>query len=135
MPTLDPLSESRLKGVHPDLVKVVRRAAETCKIKFMVTEGLRTIERERELIAKGFSSLKDPKSCRHCPTNNWGHAVDLAPLDHAGKPTWAHIPPFLTIADAMKSAAAELKVPLRSGCDWKTFKDYPHHELPVKFYP
>lgn len=132
---MDPLSETRLKGVHPDLVKVVRKAAEICPVRFVVTEGLRTLEREKILIQQGFSSLKDPRSCRHCPTNGFGHAVDLAPVDEAGKPTWSHIPPFLTIAAAMKKAAAEYKIPLRSGCDWKTFKDYPHHELPAAKYP
>lgn len=132
---LDPVSESKLKGVHPDLVNVVRKAADACSVRFVVTEGLRTIEREKILIQQGFSSLKDPRDCRHCPTNGWGHAVDLAPLDDHGKPTWAHIPPFLTIAAAMKKAAADFKIPLRSGCDWKTFKDYPHHELPAAKYP
>ena len=45
--------EERLRGVDPRLVDVVRDAALRCPRKFIVVEGLRTIERQRELYAKG----------------------------------------------------------------------------------
>ena len=38
-------SLSRLEGVHPDLVKVVKRAIELTEVDFMVTEGVRTAAR------------------------------------------------------------------------------------------
>lgn len=69
--SIDARSERNLQGVNKDLVKVVRRAAELSEIPFTVTEGLRTIERQRQLVAKGAS--KTMKS-RHLT----GHAVDLA---------------------------------------------------------
>ena len=53
--SLSKKSESRLFGVHPDLVAVVRRAIEITEVDFSVGEGLRTIERQKELVAKGAS--------------------------------------------------------------------------------
>lgn len=133
---LSPKSAQNLNGVHKDLARVVTLAAVRTKIPFAVTEGCRALAREQHLIETGFSSLKDPRRCRHVPTTDGvGHAVDLAPLDNNGVPTWSHIEAFTPIAQAMKSAAAELKIPLEWGGDWKTFKDYSHFQLPWKQYP
>lgn len=122
---LNARSEMALVGVHPDLVAVVRRAAELMQGGFIITEGLRTIERQRELFAKGLS--KTMKS-RHIT----GHAVDFAPLID-GQVTWKW-PAFKPVADAFKQAAAELKVPIVWGGDWKAFKDGPHIELDRRVY-
>ena len=66
-------SLDRLKGVHPDLQKVVRRAIELTPIDFTITEGLRTLERQKTLVAAGASqTLKS----RHIT----GHAIDFAAL-------------------------------------------------------
>lgn len=122
---LNERSEAKLEGVHADLVKVVRRAAEICEIDFVVVEGLRTMKRQRELVAKGASwTLKS----RHLT----GHAVDLAPLID-GEVRWDW-PPFYLIADAMKKAAVDVGVPIEWGGDWRK-KDGPHFQLPVKTYP
>ncbi len=123
---LNERSEAKLEGVHADLVKVVRRAAEICEIDFVVVEGLRTMKRQRELVAKGAS--KTLKS-RHLT----GHAVDLAPVID-GEISWAW-PPFYIIADAMDAAAQELNVAIEWGGRWKTWKDGPHWQLPWKEYP
>lgn len=125
--SLNERSETKLEGVHADLVKVVRRAAEICEIDFVVVEGLRTMKRQRELVAKGAS--KTLKS-RHLD----GHAVDLAPVID-GEISWAW-PPFYLIAKAMKQAAIDVGVPVEWGGDWKGgFKDGPHWQLPWKEYP
>lgn len=123
---LGPRSLMRLKGVHPDLVKVVQHAIEISDVDFAVLEGLRTIERQRELVKAGASqTLKS----RHLT----GHAVDLAAwVDDQIDWSW---PLYDKIAKAMKSAAADLKIPLEWGGDWKTFKDGPHFQLPFKDYP
>lgn len=126
-----------LYGVHPDLVKVVQKAAEITTQPFTVTEGVRTVEREKSLIAKGVSSLKDPFRCRHVPTKCkegvLGHAVDLVPLVD-GKPVWDwKIIPL--VARAMKAAASAENVVIEWGGDWKLFKDGPHYQLPWKLYP
>jgi hypothetical protein len=119
-------SENNLIGVHPDLVKVVRRALEISEVDFAVTEGLRTLERQKQLVKSGASqTLKS----RHLT----GHAVDLAPFI-AGTIRWDW-PPFNTIAIAMKQAALKLDVSIVWGGDWVSFKDGPHFELDRKVYP
>ena len=116
-------SRQRLSGVHPDLVAVVKRAIEITEQDFAVTEGIRNIDRQRQLVAKGKSKTMNS---RHLT----GHAVDLVPWPVSWD--WEH---FYPIADAMKTAAKELKVDLEWGGDWKTFKDGPHFQLSRKKYP
>ncbi len=48
-------SLDRLKGVDQKLVDVVKRAIDLTEIDFGVTEGLRTLERQQELVEKGAS--------------------------------------------------------------------------------
>jgi peptidoglycan L-alanyl-D-glutamate endopeptidase CwlK len=123
---LGPRSVARLKGVHPDLVKVVERAIQLTPVDFTVLEGLRSLERQKALVAAGASqTLKS----RHLD----GHAVDLgAWVDEQVDWSW---PLYGKIAKAMKTAAAELKIPIEWGGDWSTFKDGPHFQLPWKDYP
>lgn len=123
---LNERSEKNLTGVHADLVKVVRRADELTEVEFIVTEGLRSMKRQRELVAAGAS--KTLKS-RHLT----GHAIDFAPII-AGQVTWKW-PPFAIIAAAFKQAAEELGTPVVWGGDWKSFKDGPHIELDRKAFP
>ena len=119
-------SENNLLGVHPDLVKVVRRALEISKVDFAVIEGLRSHARQLELVRSGASQTMNS---RHLT----GHAVDLAPFI-AGQIRWDW-PPFHEIAKAVKQAAKELDVAIVWGGDWKTFKDGPHFELDRRKYP
>jgi peptidoglycan L-alanyl-D-glutamate endopeptidase CwlK len=123
---LGPKSLERLHGVHPDLVKVVQRAIQLTTVDFTVIEGLRTVERQKELVAHGAS--KTMKS-RHIT----GHAVDIAPVI-SGEIRWDW-PLYKKIAPAMKQAAKEVGVPIEWGGDWITFKDGPHWQLPWKKYP
>lgn len=123
---LGPRSLMRLKGVHPDLVQVVKRAIEISTVDFTVLEGLRDPVRQRALVAVGASQTLNS---RHLD----GHAVDLgAWVDEQVDWSW---PLYDKIAEAMKAAAAELKTPIEWGGDWKTFKDGPHFQLPWKEYP
>jgi peptidoglycan L-alanyl-D-glutamate endopeptidase CwlK len=119
-------SRQRLTGVHQDLVRVVLRAAELTEVDFVVTEGVRTLARQKQLVAAGAS--KTLRS-RHLT----GHAVDLAAVV-GGQVRWDW-PLYHKLADAMKRAAAELGVPLEWGGDWRTFKDGPHFQLPWGAYP
>jgi peptidoglycan L-alanyl-D-glutamate endopeptidase CwlK len=113
-------SLSRLEGVHPDLVKVVKRAIEITEVDFMVTEGLRTRERQRQLLNAGASRTMNS---RHIT----GHAVDVAAYV-AGEVRWDW-PLYPRIASAFKEAARELNVPITWGGDWPKFRDGPHFEL------
>lgn len=119
--SLDIKSTKALDRVHPDLVRVVERASEI--IAFRVTEGLRTKERQKQLVAQGKSRTMNS---RHLT----GHAVDL--VDAAGSYDDAKM---REIAQAMKSAADELGVPITWGGDWTKFCDTPHFELEWHAYP
>ncbi len=121
----------KLKGVHPDLVAVVERAAELSDRPFRVLEGLRTLERQRTLKAKGASKTLNSRHIK--AANGFGHAVDIAPLD-GGMVSWAW-PLYTPMAKVMKQAARELGVPLEWGGDWVKFRDGPHFQLPWKQYP
>ena len=54
-------SLSRLEGVNEQLVEVVKEAITLTKIDFGVTEGLRTLEKQKELVAKGASKTMKSK--------------------------------------------------------------------------
>ncbi|HEB77542.1 MAG TPA: M15 family peptidase [Methylothermaceae bacterium] len=119
-------SITRLEGVHPDLVRVVKHAIEITPVDFTVIEGRRSKARQRQLVKIGASRTM---RSRHLT----GHAVDLAPwVDGTVRWDW---PLFYPIAKAMKQAAKELDVKIRWGGDWKHFKDGPHFQLQWKHYP
>lgn len=119
--------EQRLEGVHPDLVLVVRAAYQTCtEFEIGVLEGLRTRERQVQLVASGAS--RTMKS-RHLT----GHAVDLgAWVGGALRWDW---PLYRVIAVHMKMAALGLAIPIEWGGDWTTFHDGPHFQLTWTAYP
>lgn len=118
--------KTRLTGVHPDLVKVVTRAAELTAVDFTVTEGKRTLARQKQLVAAGASQTLNS---RHLT----GHAVDVAALV-GGRIRWDW-PLYYKLAEAFKRAAEELQVAIEWGGDWKSFKDGPHFQLSAKRYP
>jgi len=116
-------SKKKLKGVHPDLVAVVERAIEISEQDFSVIEGMRSVKRQKQLLADGKSTTMNS---RHLT----GHAVDLAPYPMSWD--WKY---FYPIADAMKQAAEELDVKIVWGGDWKNFPDGPHFQLDWGAYP
>lgn len=120
---------ARLAGVHPDLVRVVERAAALCPRPFIVVEGLRSIEQQRANVAKGAS--KTMRSRHLAAGNGFGHAVDLVVVE-GGVAKWGDGD---VIARAMKAAARELDVPIEWGGDWTSFVDTPHWQLPWGAYP
>jgi peptidoglycan L-alanyl-D-glutamate endopeptidase CwlK len=121
---LSPRSERNLQGVHKDLVSVVRLAGK--RADFIVTEGVRTMGRQKQLVAAGASQTMNS---RHLT----GHAVDVAALVD-GKVRWDWTL-YARIAEEMKAAAKELNVPIIWGGDFRSLKDGPHFELDRKKYP
>lgn len=102
-------SRNNLMGVSPLLVQVVEFAIQICPIDFAVIEGRRTIERQRQLVAKGASQTMKSKHIE-------GLAVDLmAYIDD--RASW-EISLYDEIADAMKQGAMEYGVPIRWGAAW-----------------
>lgn len=120
---LNERSQKALIGVHPDLVRVVEAAAERCRVPIVVTEGRRDQARQAMLVSAGKSWTLNS---RHLT----GHAVDLVDADNYGY----EAPDMDAIACAMKECAAELKIPIVWGGDWKS-KDTPHFELCRRAYP
>ena len=118
-------SLSNLQGVHPDLVSVVERAIQITELDFVVIEGLRTLERQRELVRIGASRTLNS---RHLT----GHAVDLA-VYHGGQIRWDW-PLYDKLSFFVFKAANEVNVPVEWGGDWRTFKDGPHWQLPSHVY-
>jgi peptidoglycan L-alanyl-D-glutamate endopeptidase CwlK len=119
-------SRARLTGVHPDLVKVVELALTYSPHDFTITEGLRSVARQRELKAAGASQTMNS---RHIT----GHAIDFAVLV-GGKVRWDW-PLYGQVATAFKRASKELGVPIIWGGDWRSLRDGPHVELDRKRYP
>ena len=119
-------SEAHMVGVHPDLVRVARRALELSTVDFGITEGLRTIERQRQLVAAGAS--KTMKS-RHIT----GHALDV--VAYVGSEVRWDWPLYTQISKAWKQAAIDLKLHVEWGGDWRTLKDGPHYQLAWREYP
>ena len=129
-------SQQRLSEVHPDLQSVIYRAVELMTedgVDFIVTEGARTLEKQRTLVAKGAS--KTMKS-RHIPEmNQCGEAcaIDLAVrIDGEVRWDWNL---YHKLAEIVKEAAHIEHSPIEWGGDWKSFKDGPHFQLPWSKYP
>ena len=113
-------SKEKLEGIDMRLVRLVEQAITETEIDFTVLEGLRTPERQQQLVNDGFSQTMKSKHLT-------GHAVDLGAIVD-GKLSWdkKHYP---AIAVAMKKAAADQNVNIRWGGDFKSFFDGPHFEL------
>ena len=122
-PSLTARDMERLKGVHPDLVRVVIRAR--VRVPFFVAEGLRTPERQKQLLAEGKSKTLNS---RHLT----GHAVDLYPVSDVPIPKM-QMADFKPLVDAMRAASAVEKAPIVCGYDWGW--DAPHFELARSSYP
>lgn len=125
---LSPRSEKNLQGLHPDLVRVIRRAhaAMPDGQSFIVIEGLRTRARQAQLVASGASQTMNG---RHLT----GHAVDLM-VTVAGQGRWDW-PLYTRLGAIVKAAAQAERVPIVWGGDWRTLRDGPHFELDRKAYP
>jgi peptidoglycan L-alanyl-D-glutamate endopeptidase CwlK len=119
-------SKDRLKGVHPDLVKVIEEAIKESPLDFSISEGLRTKERQKVLFDSGKSQTMNS---RHIT----GHAIDFAVIKD-GEVTW-DFKYYQLVADHIKKVAKELNVPIMWGGDWVSFKDGPHVELNRSKYP
>lgn len=127
-------SVAMLQGVRAPLSDVMIAARR--EIVFDVIEGLRSIERQRELVARGASRTMNS---RHLT----GHAVDVWPIDpetqqrvHHADPKerdrllWIHL---RRVAEVVKRVARDMGVQIDWGGDWGW--DAPHFELNRARYP
>jgi len=107
--TLSQRSLDRLEGVHDDMVRVVKKAIDVTKIDFGVICGMRTLEEQEALVAKGASQTMKSKHLE-------GLAVDLMAYV-GGRASW-ELNLYDDIADAMKEAAKLEDVSIRWGAAW-----------------
>lgn len=126
-------SERNLARVHPDLVRIVRRAAEISDVPFEVIEGARTVEQQRANVRKGVS--KTMNSRHIIAANGFAHAVDIALRASTDAAMFSAPAIRAKIAPVMKRAAADLGIPVEWGGDWKGGWDTPHWQLPWNRYP
>jgi peptidoglycan L-alanyl-D-glutamate endopeptidase CwlK len=127
-------SVEKLQGVRAPLSGVMVAARR--EIVFDVIEGLRTIERQRELFERGASRTMNS---RHLT----GHAVDVWPIDPATQRRVHHADPqerdrmlwmhLRRVAEIVKRVARDMGVQIDWGGDWGW--DGPHFELNRVRYP
>ena len=116
----------KLTGVHNVLTGIIHEAAIRCDVPFTVIEGLRSRDRQAQLVKAGASKTSNS---RHLT----GHAVDICALV-GGQVRWDW-PLYPRIAGAFKAAAAATGAPLIWGGDWPRLRDGPHFELDRRAYP
>lgn len=121
------IDEKRLLGVKPELVRVIRQAVLNTPVRFRVLEGVRTLQRQRHLLAiKATRTLNS----RHLT----GHAVDIAPMVNGDQVSW-HWPHYYPLAEHIKATAVAFGIDIDWGGDWPNFRDGPHWELSWSRYP
>lgn len=120
-------SLKNLQGIHPDLRRVMDRALQESPLDFVVIEGLRTRERQKQLVAEGASKTMNS---RHLT----GHAVDIVPIGPNGKAAFDW-PLYHKLGPAVEAAAKKEGVDITWGGRWSKFRDGPHFEPDRKAYP
>lgn len=132
-------SLERLNGVHPSLVFLVQSAMETQIMDFSVNEGVRTLDRQKDLVSKGAS--KTMKSKHLVQSDGYGHAVDLYPypidMEAVNRNNAVEIVRFGVLAGIIKSLAWTHGIEIEWGGDFdsdgqtldSTFFDAPHIQL------
>lgn len=128
----DKVSTDRRAGVHPDLLKLADAVLQAAPWPLRITEGMRTMERQKQLVAAKASKTLNS---RHLT----GHAIDVVPyidLDRDGKIETEelynrHL--FDILIPIAKREAERLGIKMIFGYDWGW--DSPHWELDRRVYP
>lgn len=124
-------SMQNLAGVHPDLVRVAKRAIQKTRIDFGISEGVRTKDRQIMLLAQSKTTLEDSQHLIQEHTG-FGHAIDIFAYVNQ-KAIWS--PKYYgPIIQVFIAEATALGVQLRFGHLWKDFPDSPHIELNPHYY-
>ena len=118
-------SLDRLQGVHPKLVEVMTLALEKSQVDFVVTEGTRSLSRQKMLYDEGKSQTMNS---RHLPQKDGlSHAVDVAAMVN-GAVSWEW-GLYEKINSAVQAAADQLGAKITWGGTWKTLRDGPHFQI------
>ena len=110
MPYFGKTSKRRLKGIDTRLVNVLNELIKIMDV--TIIEGLRTKERQAELLEQGATKVKYSKHME-------GKAVDLAPYPI----DWENRDGFHYMGGMIRGIAKQLNVPVRWGGDWDSDGD------------
>lgn len=125
-------SKNNLQGVHPDLVRWAYGLLECAPYDFIVTEGLRSMSRQRELKAKGASQTLNSY---HLPqADGYGHAIDIAIIPPEGGVTWENRY-YEEFAKTALDLAHKMHLEITWGGSWKRLYDTPHYQLEPRCKP
>lgn len=155
--TFSARSLRNLEGVHPALVQLAHEALKHSRVvDWLVIEGVRTLKRQRQLVAAGASTTLNS---RHIPgADNLGKAIDVAAW--VGRVDWS-LNLYYQIAETFQASSKLIGVPVRWGGAWmrldttekkphelveeyvasrrlagtKAFIDAGHFELPASVFP
>lgn len=119
-------SEENLNGVHPDRVRVMRLALNYSQMPFSISEGVRSMARQRDILRTGKSQTLRSRQLT-------GHAVDVVAIP-AGVVSWEW-DYYAQIAVAVRRAARECAVGVEWDSEWRRLKDGPHFQLSCRDYP
>tara|TARA_R110002020_G_scaffold221997_1_gene430280 strand:+ start:485 stop:865 length:381 start_codon:yes stop_codon:yes gene_type:complete len=103
-------SRERLKGVDSRLVNVLNELIKMMDV--TIIEGLRSAERQKELLAKGATKVKYSKHME-------GKAVDLAPYPI----DWENRDGFYYMGGMIRGIAKQMNINIRFGGDWDSDGD------------
>lgn len=113
-------SLNNLKGVDTKLVNLMTEVLKKSPYDFGITEGIRTLEKQREYVRTGKSQTMNSYHLN-------GRAVDIV-VYKDGKVTW-DLKYYKEIADIVKETAVEKGLKITWGGDWKTLVDGPHFQI------
>jgi len=127
-----------LKGIHPKLVKVLTEAIKTTPVDFTITNGVRTLQEQQTLYAKG-RTTKGPKvtnadgiknkSNHQIKSDGYGYAIDLYPFVNGAIDLNDKANNLKVIANHIITKAEQLGIKVEWGGNWKSIIDKPHFEL------
>ena len=146
-------SKEKLKGVHPQLVKLMTEAVKESPYDFRIAQGVRTAEYQHSLYQQGrtvfFDKEGNPlkkvtncdgyknKSNHQVKADGYGHAIDIFVCGIVENGTYRKFTTaegydnkkMFAVVKHIKEVAQRLGIPVKWGGDWKKDKDYPHFEI------
>ena len=131
-------SLDNLKGIHPDLVKVMKTAITDCPVDFTITNGVRTLQQQKDLYAQGRTKPGSKvtnadgvksKSNHQVKADGYGYAVDLYPYVKGSVDLNDKGDNLKVIAAHILATAKCLGIKVTWGGNFKSLVDKPHFEF------
>jgi peptidoglycan L-alanyl-D-glutamate endopeptidase CwlK len=123
----------KLNSVHPDLIRVTKRAIKISKIDFGVLDGARSYQKQCELVKSGDSHTLH--SLHLLQDDGYAHAIDVFAWVN-GNVSWKNLH-YGPIVQAFITAATALEIQLEFGHLWHRFggsgQDSVHIQLNPKY--